>query len=93
MNGGIRRRATAWSRNGSIVFVDYSYQSDAHQLPNLVKFYFYADGGLAKMHIVLNALDMPAGSEGKLMVVLDRFYDDKGNSLAYADNFLDPRTR
>ena len=76
-----------WTRDGNVVLAFFGFTSDAGDWYHFIKYYFRADGTLAKIEARLNTF------YGSVSVLRDRYYDTNGKLLKSTRRYLDIRTQ
>jgi hypothetical protein len=80
--------ATVWTRPASdALLADFSLSSPSGDWAQYAKYYYRADGTLAKIHSELRTF------MGDLIVIRDRFYDTRGKLMQEKNRYLDLNTR
>jgi hypothetical protein len=79
--------AYVWVRNGKVVAVGFTFQSESRDWYHFVTYYFRDDVTLAKIHSRLNTF------YGSVTAIRDMYYGSKGRVLKSTARFLDIQTQ
>jgi hypothetical protein len=79
--------AYVWLRQGKVVAVFFTFQSESRDWYHFVTYYFREDGTLAKIHSRLNTF------YGSVTAIRDQYYGSNGRVLKSTARFLDIQTQ
>ena len=79
--------AHVWARQGKVVAVGFTFQSESRDWYHFVTYYFREDGTLAKIHSRLNTF------YGSVTAIRDQYYGSNGRVLKSTARFLDIQTQ
>ena len=85
--GNIDETAFVWSKSGSVVGANFTFQSGSGDWAQYVMYYFRADGSLAKIQAQLNTF------HGNVSVARDKSYSRSGKVLREITRYLDLKTQ
>jgi hypothetical protein len=84
---GLYDNANVWSKDGAVVLVNCTFETDSGDWFHKVDYYFRKDGSLAKIHARLDTF------YGSVTAIRERLYDSKGRLLSSSQQILDLKTK
>ena len=82
----VNESCDVWTRDGNVILAFFGFTSDSGDWYHFIKYYYRADGTLAKISARLNTF------YGNVSVLRDRYYDTNGKLLKSTRRYLDIQT-